>query len=116
MVVLAPGMDEVAAEVRRSPLQPRVVIQEPQLGTGHALQSALPALPHDGTVLVLYRRHAADPGRRPCKRSSPRARTADAAVAVLGMRPPDPAGYGRLRFAGQRPGRDRRGAATPSLS
>ncbi len=29
------------------------VLQEPQLGTGHAVQQALPALPDDGMVLVL---------------------------------------------------------------
>src|SRR5690349_15461138 len=49
VVVLAPGMEEVAAEVRRSPLGPRVAVQEPQLGTGHALQAALPELPEEGT-------------------------------------------------------------------
>ena len=32
--------------------------------------------------------------------SEGRYEAADAAVAVLGMRPPDPAGYGRLRFSG----------------
>jgi bifunctional UDP-N-acetylglucosamine pyrophosphorylase/glucosamine-1-phosphate N-acetyltransferase len=100
VVVLAPGMDEVAAEVRRSRLQPRVAVQEPQLGTGHALQSALPELPRQGTVLVLY-------GDTPLIRAETlRAlvaarEDASAAVAVLGMRPPDPTGYGRLRFAGQ---------------
>jgi bifunctional UDP-N-acetylglucosamine pyrophosphorylase / glucosamine-1-phosphate N-acetyltransferase len=100
VVVLAPGMDGVAAEVRRSRLQPRVAVQEPQLGTGHALQSALPELPREGTILVLY-------GDTPLIRAETlRALVAaredvGAAVAVLGMRPPDPAGYGRLRFAGQ---------------
>jgi bifunctional UDP-N-acetylglucosamine pyrophosphorylase / glucosamine-1-phosphate N-acetyltransferase len=99
VVVLAPGMDEVAAEARRSPLRPAVAIQEPQLGTGHALTAALPALPAEGTVLVLY-------GDTPLIRPETLARLvaareeADAAVAVLGMRPPDPAGYGRLRQEG----------------
>ena len=100
VVVLAPGMDEVAAEVRRSQLQPKVAVQEPQLGTGHALQAALPELPCQGTVLVLY-------GDTPLIRAETlqalvaARETAGAAVAVLGMRPPDPAGYGRLRFAGE---------------
>jgi bifunctional UDP-N-acetylglucosamine pyrophosphorylase/glucosamine-1-phosphate N-acetyltransferase len=47
VVVLAPGMDEVAAEVRRSPLRPAVAVQEPQLGTGHALMAAAPELPRE---------------------------------------------------------------------
>ena len=32
----------------------RFVLQEPQLGTGHAVQQALPLLANDGLVLVLY--------------------------------------------------------------
>ena len=100
VVVLAPGMDEVAAEVRRSPLRPAVAVQEPQLGTGHALMAAAQELPREGTVLVLY-------GDTPLVtsgtlRSLVAAREdAGAAVAVLGMRPPDPKGYGRLRFEGE---------------
>src|SRR3954454_22609725 len=43
VVVLAPAMEAVAAAVRRSPLQPALVEQEPQLGTGHALMAARPA-------------------------------------------------------------------------
>ena len=99
VVVLAPDMEEVAAQVRRSPLEPAVAIQEPQLGTGHALQAALPELPDEGTVLVLY-------GDTPLMTPETLGRlvaareAADAAVAVLGMRPPNPAGYGRLRFSG----------------
>ncbi|HEX8373714.1 MAG TPA: bifunctional UDP-N-acetylglucosamine diphosphorylase/glucosamine-1-phosphate N-acetyltransferase GlmU [Geminicoccaceae bacterium] len=100
VVVLAPGMDEVAAEVRRSPLSPAVAVQEPQLGTGHALMAAAPELPREaGTVLVLY-------GDTPLvttetlRRLVAAREDAGAAVAVLGMRPPDPKGYGRLRLAG----------------
>jgi bifunctional UDP-N-acetylglucosamine pyrophosphorylase/glucosamine-1-phosphate N-acetyltransferase len=43
-VVLAPGMRDVAAVVGRSPLAPVVALQEPQLGTGHALMAARSAL------------------------------------------------------------------------
>lgn len=100
VVVLAPGMDEVAAEARRSPLRPRIAVQERQLGTGHAVQAALPELARDGTVLVLY---GDTPLIRPeTLQALVTAReTAGAAVAVLGMRPPDPSGYGRLRMAGE---------------
>lgn len=101
VVVLSPGMDAVAAEVGRSPLRPAVALQDPPLGTGHALTAALPALPPDGeaagTVLVLY-------GDTPLVEAATLRRlvaareAAGAAVAVLGMRPPDPGGYGRLRL------------------
>ena len=101
VVVLAPGMSEVAAAIEKSAPAPAIVIQEPQLGTGHAVKAALAALPQDGTVLVLF-------GDTPLLRAATLARlvqareAADAAVAVLGMRPDDPAGYGRLQLAGDR--------------
>ncbi|MDQ3495655.1 MAG: bifunctional UDP-N-acetylglucosamine diphosphorylase/glucosamine-1-phosphate N-acetyltransferase GlmU [Pseudomonadota bacterium] len=65
--------------------------QARQLGTGHALQQAMPAVPDDAKVLVLYgdvpliradtlRRLLAAPGR----------------IAVLVAEPDDPTGYGRI--------------------
>ena len=97
VVVLAPEMDAVAAEVRRGPLAAQIAHQEPQLGTGHALLTVRAELPQDGVLLVLY-------GDTPLVTAETLAdllaarREADAAVAVLGFRPPDPTGYGRLRF------------------
>jgi bifunctional UDP-N-acetylglucosamine pyrophosphorylase/glucosamine-1-phosphate N-acetyltransferase len=99
VVVLAPDMAEVAAEVDRGPQPAAIAIQDPQLGTGHALMVARDHLPSSGDVLVLY-------GDTPLLTAATlrglleARRAADAAVAVLGMRPPDPAGYGRLAFAG----------------
>jgi bifunctional UDP-N-acetylglucosamine pyrophosphorylase/glucosamine-1-phosphate N-acetyltransferase len=98
-VVLGPGMDAVAAAVRSTCATAEIVIQEPQLGTGHALQVARPALAESGSVLVLY-------GDTPlvtpqtCARLLAMQRDGDAAMTVLAMRPPDPSGYGRLRFEG----------------
>src|SRR5918994_4956802 len=54
VVVLAPDMDVVAAEVDRGPLAAVIVEQEPQLGTGHAVLVARQYLPPEGDVLVLY--------------------------------------------------------------
>ena len=101
IVILAEDMAEVAAVVRRSPLAPEIVVQEPQLGTGHALKVAREALPRAGTVLVLF---GDTPLLAPATLAGlVRAREeADAAVAVLGMRPADPSGYGRLAMAGDR--------------
>lgn len=100
VVVLAPSMDEVAAEVERSAPGAAIAIQDPPLGTGHALMAARSRLPAAGTVLVLYGDTpliTADTLERlvACRRDHA------AAVAVLGMAPPDPTGYGRLRFEGR---------------
>ncbi len=93
VVVVAPGMSQVAAEV--SPLP--TAVQNEQLGTGHAVGCAREALPSfDGTVLVLY---GDSPFISTATLQALVARRASAdkpAVVVLGMRPQDPAKYGRL--------------------
>ncbi len=75
-----------------------LAVQEPQLGTGHAVMAARDALGlHDGTVLILY-------GDVPLIEADTLATMADAlvqggddlALVVLGFRPADPAQYGRL--------------------
>jgi NDP-sugar pyrophosphorylase family protein len=58
VVVTGHGAAEVeaamASRVRPSARRPlRFARQEPQLGTGHAVQQAAPLLPDDGTVVVL---------------------------------------------------------------
>jgi bifunctional UDP-N-acetylglucosamine pyrophosphorylase/glucosamine-1-phosphate N-acetyltransferase len=68
------------------------VRQEPQLGTGHALQQALPMLGADAQTLVLY-------GDVPLTRADTlRAMSAAAgdAVALLTVTLDDPTGYGRI--------------------
>jgi bifunctional UDP-N-acetylglucosamine pyrophosphorylase/glucosamine-1-phosphate N-acetyltransferase len=97
VVVLAPGMEAVEEEIGRGSLPAEIVIQELQQGTGHALMVARDALPQSGVVLVLY-------GDTPLITAKTLQSLLDArderqaAVAVLGMRPPDPGGYGRLAF------------------
>jgi bifunctional UDP-N-acetylglucosamine pyrophosphorylase / glucosamine-1-phosphate N-acetyltransferase len=97
VVVLAPGMAEVEAELRRSALEPAVAIQEPALGTGHALMAARERIPAGGRVVVLY-------GDTPLVTAETLRQLlaavddVGAAVGVLGMRPPDTTGYGRLAF------------------
>ncbi|MCX8102330.1 MAG: bifunctional UDP-N-acetylglucosamine diphosphorylase/glucosamine-1-phosphate N-acetyltransferase GlmU [Geminicoccaceae bacterium] len=99
VVVLAPHMDAVAAEVRGFAPDARIAIQDPPLGTGHAVAAARSDLLGSGAVLVLY-------GDTPLLTRDTLAgllglrREAGAAVAVLAFRPPDPSGYGRLRFSG----------------
>ncbi len=97
VVVLGRDMAPVAAEIGSRAPESAIVVQDPPMGTGHALQVAAPELADRGAVLVLY-------GDTPLLTEATlrslleRRQVADAAVAVLGMRPPDPGGYGRLRM------------------
>ncbi|WP_326534025.1 bifunctional UDP-N-acetylglucosamine diphosphorylase/glucosamine-1-phosphate N-acetyltransferase GlmU [Pseudorhodoferax sp.] len=69
------------------------VRQEPQLGTGHAVQQAVPHLPDDGVTLILN-------GDVPLIAADTlRALLADSAgerLALLTVDMPDPTGYGRI--------------------
>ena len=51
-VVYGHGGEAVPQAMRQ--YSAKFVIQEPQLGTGHAVQQAMPHLPDDGRTLVLY--------------------------------------------------------------
>jgi bifunctional UDP-N-acetylglucosamine pyrophosphorylase/glucosamine-1-phosphate N-acetyltransferase len=72
----------------------KFVLQEPQLGTGHAVQQALPHLLPGGTTLILY-------GDVPLTRHETLARLASnsADLRLLTALLDDPAGYGRVRDA-----------------
>ena len=94
LVVVGSGREQVERHVQP---QTQVVVQEPQLGTAHAVRQAETALADfDGDVLVLY-------GDVPLVRAETMARmldrlhAADApAAVVLGFRPADPLAYGRI--------------------
>ena len=67
-------------------------LQEPQLGTGHAVQQALPHLKASGTTLILY-------GDVPLIQAETLKRLVQAAqnaLAVLTLELPDATGYGRM--------------------
>ncbi len=69
------------------------VAQEQQLGTGHAVRQALPGIPDDAMVLVLY-------GDVPLVREAtlqPLCEAATETVAVLTVELVDPTGYGRIQ-------------------
>lgn len=67
--------------------------QEPQLGTGHAVQQALPLLPEAGVALVLY----GDVPLVPAAALAPLVRAArEGALALLSVELDDPSGYGRI--------------------
>lgn len=69
------------------------VRQEPQLGTGHAVQQTVPVLPDDGVVVVLS-------GDVPLTQADTLfhliAASAGSQLALLTLQMPDPTGYGRI--------------------
>ena len=99
VVITGHGADQVEAGLQAPvgadghALDLRFVRQEPQLGTGHAVQQAVPLLPDDGVTLVLS-------GDVPLTR----AETLQALItqcggerlALLTLDMPDPTGYGRI--------------------
>jgi len=69
------------------------VRQMPQLGTGHAVQQAVPVLPDDGVTVVL----SGDvPLTRPETLQALIAQCAGERLALLTLTMPDPTGYGRI--------------------
>jgi bifunctional UDP-N-acetylglucosamine pyrophosphorylase / glucosamine-1-phosphate N-acetyltransferase len=98
-VVIGPGQDQVAAEVKRILPDAAIFTQHERRGTAHAVLAAKPALekPSDD-ILIVY---GDTPLIRPETLARLRAPLAQgAAIAVLGFRPADPTGYGRLIMAG----------------
>ena len=98
--VIGPGQDKVAAAVRAALPEAAIFVQAERLGTAHAVLAARAALCGGADdVLVVF----AD---TPLVRAATLARLREPlaqgkAVAVLGFRPPDPSGYGRLIMHGE---------------
>ena len=102
VVITGHGAIEVEAHCASSagvltPLILNFVRQEPQLGTGHAVQQALPVLADDGVVVVL----SGDvPLTRPATLFHLITACAGQHVALLTLEMADPTGYGRIVRAG----------------
>jgi bifunctional UDP-N-acetylglucosamine pyrophosphorylase / glucosamine-1-phosphate N-acetyltransferase len=98
-VVIGPGQQNVADTAKQSLPDVAIYVQRQRRGTAHAVLAAKSAIergPDD--VLIVY---GDTPFIRPRTLARLRAPlAAGAAVAVLGFRPADPAGYGRLITAG----------------
>jgi bifunctional UDP-N-acetylglucosamine pyrophosphorylase/glucosamine-1-phosphate N-acetyltransferase len=90
LVITGHGAEAVEATVRHA----RCVRQEPQLGTGHAIQQVLPYLPDDdSTVLIL---NGDVPLIRPATLAPLAQACAGRALALLTVELGDPTGYGRV--------------------
>jgi bifunctional UDP-N-acetylglucosamine pyrophosphorylase/glucosamine-1-phosphate N-acetyltransferase len=72
---------------------PAFARQEPQLGTGHAVQQAVPMLPDDGITLIL---NGDVPLIRGATLQALVERCDDKTLALLSVDLPDPTGYGRI--------------------
>lgn len=95
VVVVGHGREEVeAALAARFDERVTTAVQSEQKGTGHAVRRALPALADfDGEIVILY---GDVPLLEPEAITALRAARADAPLALLTCRAPDPTGYGRI--------------------
>jgi bifunctional UDP-N-acetylglucosamine pyrophosphorylase/glucosamine-1-phosphate N-acetyltransferase len=100
-VVIGPGRDDVAAAVRSASPDASVFVQSERRGTAHAVLAARAAIEQGcDDLLVVF---ADTPLVRPQTLTRLRTALVDGnAVAVLGFRPADRRGYGRLITAGTR--------------
>lgn len=98
IVITGHGADEVESWLRAAAAAagwtaPDFVRQEPQLGTGHAVQQVVPVLPDDGIALILN-------GDVPLIRAGTLQALVDRCggerLALLTMEMADPTGYGRI--------------------
>ncbi len=94
VVITGHGADQVEAGLTAPAGTPlRFVRQEPQLGTGHAVQQAAPVLPDDGVTLVL----SGDvPLTQPDTLQALLQACDGQRLALLTLDLPDPTGYGRI--------------------
>ncbi|MGZ5270162.1 MAG: bifunctional UDP-N-acetylglucosamine diphosphorylase/glucosamine-1-phosphate N-acetyltransferase GlmU [Ramlibacter sp.] len=103
VLVTGHGADQVEQAVRGAwaagVAEPLFVRQEPQLGTGHAVQQAVPHLPDDGVALIL---NGDVPLIQPGTLQALVAACAGTRLALLGVELPDPTGYGRIVREGDR--------------
>jgi bifunctional UDP-N-acetylglucosamine pyrophosphorylase/glucosamine-1-phosphate N-acetyltransferase len=90
-VVYGHGGDHVKQTLSHEPV--KWILQAEQLGTGHAVAQAMPAIPDDHQVLILY-------GDVPLIREATlrqlAAQSSESSIGLLTIVLPDPTGYGRI--------------------
>jgi bifunctional UDP-N-acetylglucosamine pyrophosphorylase/glucosamine-1-phosphate N-acetyltransferase len=101
VVVVGPDHDAVAAEAKRVVPDAQIAVQTERRGTAHAVLAAKDVIARGfDDLLVIF---ADTPLITPATLSKLRGALRDgASVAVLGFRPADPSGYGRLVMDGQK--------------
>ena len=100
-VVIGPGQDKVAAAVAAAMPAAKVFVQAERRGTAHAVLAARAAIALGADdILVVFADTPLVQPRTLARLREPLAQ--GKAVAVLGFRPADPAGYGRLIMEGER--------------
>jgi bifunctional UDP-N-acetylglucosamine pyrophosphorylase / glucosamine-1-phosphate N-acetyltransferase len=98
IVITGHGADDVESWLRSAAAaqgrpSPDFVRQEPQLGTGHAVQQAVPVLPDDGIALIL---NGDVPLIRPETLQALVDKCGGERLALLTVDMADPTGYGRI--------------------
>jgi bifunctional UDP-N-acetylglucosamine pyrophosphorylase/glucosamine-1-phosphate N-acetyltransferase len=100
-VVIGPGQDKVAAAVAAMLPAAKIFVQNERRGTAHAVLAARDAIALGADdILVVFADTPLVQPRTLARLREPLAQ--GKAVAVLGFRPADPAGYGRLIMDGER--------------
>ena len=103
IVITGHGAEELESWLRQAAADqgaavPDFVRQEPQLGTGHAVQQVVPVLPDDGIALIL---NGDVPLIRPETLQALVEKCGGERLALLTIEMADPAGYGRIVRRGQ---------------
>ncbi len=91
LVIIGNGADAVRAHVKEQPVT--CVLQEPQHGTGHAVQQVVPHLSDSGTTLIL---NGDVPLIEPATAAALAAACGGTKLALLTIELADPSGYGRI--------------------
>jgi bifunctional UDP-N-acetylglucosamine pyrophosphorylase/glucosamine-1-phosphate N-acetyltransferase len=100
-VVIGPGQDKVAAAVADALPAAKIFLQAERRGTAHAVLAARDAIALGADdILVVFADTPLVQPRTLARLREPLAQ--GKAVAALGFRPADPAGYGRLIMEGER--------------
>ena len=98
IVITGHGAEELESWLRQAAADqgaaaPDFVRQEPQLGTGHAVQQVVPVLPDDGIALIL---NGDVPLIRPETLQALVEKCGGERLALLTVEMAEPAGYGRI--------------------
>lgn len=96
VAVIGFGRQAVTAELEATHPGTLIAVQEEQLGTGHAVQTALPLLPHDARTIGIFSGDTPLLTPRIVGELAREHRERQPAVTLLTAELDDPSGYGRI--------------------